>query len=71
MVGSLDLAGPLPAGKGVLGLIPGTMASPTYIVRGLGHAESLNSAAHGAGRVMSRTRALKTLDRGVGFLHQR
>ena len=39
------------------------MASPTYVVRGLGHAESLNSAAHGAGRVMSRTRAKQTLDR--------
>ena len=55
--------GATPAGRGVLGLIPGSMASPTYIVRGLGNPESLNSAAHGAGRVMSRTKAFKTLDR--------
>jgi tRNA-splicing ligase RtcB len=49
-----------PAGQGVLGIIPGSMASPTYIVRGKGSAASLNSAAHGAGRVMSRTQAKKT-----------
>lgn len=55
--------GATPAGKGVLGLIPGSMASPTYIVRGLGNPESMNSAAHGAGRVMSRKKAFKTLDR--------
>lgn len=55
--------GATPAGKGVLGIIPGTMASPTYVVRGLGHPESLNSAAHGAGRVMSRTAAQKKVNR--------
>jgi tRNA-splicing ligase RtcB len=55
--------GATPAGKGVLGLIPGSMATPTYIARGLGNPESLNSASHGAGRVMSRTHAIKTLDR--------
>ncbi len=53
--------GATPAGMGVLGIIPGTMATPAYVVRGLGVAESLNSAAHGAGRVMSRTKAHKTL----------
>lgn len=53
--------GATPAGKDVLGIIPGTMASPAYVVRGLGNAESMNSAAHGAGRVMSRTQAKKTL----------
>lgn len=53
--------GATPASKGTLGLIPGTMATPAYLVRGLGNAESLNSAAHGAGRAMSRTRAKKTL----------
>ena len=52
--------GATPADKGVLGIIPGSMASATYVVRGKGHPESLNSAAHGAGRVMSRTRAKKT-----------
>jgi len=52
--------GATPAAAGALGVIPGSMASPAYLVRGLGHAESLNSAAHGAGRVMSRTQAKKT-----------
>lgn len=54
--------GATPAGKGVLGIIPGSMASTTYVVRGKGNEESLRSAAHGAGRVMSRTQAKKTLD---------
>jgi tRNA-splicing ligase RtcB len=54
--------GATPAGKGVLGIIPGTMATPAYVVRGLGHPESLNSAAHGAGRVMSRKKAAQTLN---------
>jgi len=49
--------GATPAGEGVLGIIPGSMASPGFVVRGKGNAESLNSAAHGAGRVMSRTAA--------------
>jgi tRNA-splicing ligase RtcB len=54
--------GATPAGPGVLGIIPGSMASPGFIVRGRGCAQSLNSAAHGAGRVMSRTKALETFD---------
>lgn len=49
--------GATPAGAGVLGIIPGSMVAPGYIVRGLGVAASLNSASHGAGRRMSRTRA--------------
>jgi len=49
--------GATPAGRGVLGIIPGTMASPGYIVRGRGEAASLDSASHGAGRVMSRKKA--------------
>ena len=49
--------GATPAGAGVLGIIPGSMASPGYLVRGKGQPESLNSAAHGAGRCMSRTQA--------------
>lgn len=53
--------GATPAGEGILGIIPGSMATPAYVVRGLGHPESLMSAAHGAGRVMSRTQATKTL----------
>jgi tRNA-splicing ligase RtcB len=49
--------GATPAGAGVLGIIPGSMGTPGYVVRGKGVAASLNSAAHGAGRRMSRTRA--------------
>jgi len=49
--------GATPAGEGVLGVIPGSMANPAYVVRGLGNPESLNSASHGAGRCMSRTQA--------------
>lgn len=49
--------GATPAGEGVLGVIPGSMATPGFIVRGRGSADSLHSASHGAGRVMSRTKA--------------
>ena len=49
--------GATPAGEGVLGIIPGLMASPGFVVSGKGNAESLNSASHGAGRVMSRKAA--------------
>jgi tRNA-splicing ligase RtcB len=52
--------GATPAGAGVLGIIPGSMASPGFVVRGRGEVESLHSAAHGAGRVMSRTKALQS-----------
>ncbi|MES2569334.1 MAG: RtcB family protein, partial [Verrucomicrobiota bacterium] len=52
--------GATPAGEGVLGIIPGSMASPGYVVRGKGLDESLHSASHGAGRVMSRTKALQS-----------
>ena len=65
--------GATPAGKGVLGIIPGSMASPAYVVRGKGQPESLNSASHGAGRVMSRKQAsqkLKWKD-AKQLLHQR
>lgn len=53
--------GATPAGKGVLGVIPGSMATPGFIVRGKGVAESINSASHGAGRTMSRTKAKETI----------
>lgn len=52
--------GATPAGQGVLGIIPGSMASPGFVVRGKGYDESLHSASHGAGRVMSRTKALQS-----------
>jgi tRNA-splicing ligase RtcB len=49
--------GATPAGRGVLGVIPGSMATPGFVVRGRGSEPSLNSASHGAGRRMSRTAA--------------
>lgn len=49
--------GATPAKKGALGIIPGSMVSPAFIVKGKGNPDSLNSAAHGAGRLMSRGEA--------------
>ncbi len=54
--------GATPAGKGVLGIIPGSMTAPGFIVRGKGLSDSLNSASHGAGRAMSRTQAKNSLN---------
>ncbi len=54
--------GATPADEGVLGIIPGSMASPGFLVRGRGSEPSLRSASHGAGRVMSRTRAVETFE---------
>jgi tRNA-splicing ligase RtcB len=51
--------GATPAGKGVLGIIPGSMATPGFLVSGKGAAASINSASHGAGRLMSRNQAFK------------
>jgi tRNA-splicing ligase RtcB (3'-phosphate/5'-hydroxy nucleic acid ligase) len=53
--------GATPAGYNVLGVIPGTMGDAGYIVRGRGDASSINSAAHGAGRRMSRGAARQAL----------
>ncbi len=52
--------GATPAGSGVLGVIPGSMADPAFVVRGKGNPESLDSASHGAGRCMSRKKARDT-----------
>jgi tRNA-splicing ligase RtcB len=52
--------GAIRARQGDLGIIPGSMGARSYIVRGKGVAESFQSCAHGAGRRMSRTQALKT-----------
>jgi len=49
--------GATPAGKNVLGVIPGDMKNPAYVVQGLGNEEGLCSASHGAGRKMSRKKA--------------
>jgi len=55
--------GATPAGKGVQGIVPGSMGSPGFVVRGKGNEASLNSCSHGAGRLMSRAAAFKTLNR--------
>lgn len=59
--GVLHRKGATPADKGQLGLIPTNMANGVYITEGLGNEEYLCSASHGAGRLMSRTRAKKNL----------
>ncbi|EWC61741.1 Protein RtcB [Actinokineospora spheciospongiae] len=51
--------GAIRAGRGDLGIIPGSMGTGSYIVRGLGNPDSFESASHGAGRRMSRNKARK------------
>jgi tRNA-splicing ligase RtcB len=53
--------GATPAGEGVLGVIPGSMGDPGYVVRGKGLAQSINSASHGAGRKMGRRAAMQAI----------
>ncbi|MBL7744984.1 MAG: RtcB family protein [Chitinophagaceae bacterium] len=53
--------GATPAGKDVLGIIPGSMTAAGFIVKGKGEMASVNSASHGAGRRMSRTRAMESV----------
>ena len=55
--------GATPASLGALGIIPGSMTAPGYIVRGLGNSESLNSASHGAGRLHSRRKCKERFTR--------
>ncbi len=50
------------AREGVVGIIPGSQGTASYIVEGLGNPNSFCSCSHGAGRVLSRTMAIKTLD---------
>ena len=50
------------AGKGTIGIIPGSQGTASYIVVGLGNPESFNSCSHGAGRVLSRTAAINQLE---------
>ena len=50
------------ARKGTIGIIPGSQGTASYIVEGLGNPESFCSCSHGAGRVLSRTAAINTLD---------
>ena len=53
--------GATPAGKNVLGIIPGSMTAPGFIVKGKGEEASLSLASHGAGRKMSRTAAMNSI----------
>ena len=53
--------GATPAGKDVLGIIPGSMTADGFIVKGKGEMAAVNSASHGAGRKMSRTRAIASV----------
>lgn len=65
--------GATPAGPGALGVIPGSMGTAGYVVRGLGVPESLCSASHGAGRKMSRQEAIRRFSwaEARAFLAQR
>ncbi|MBX2840324.1 MAG: RtcB family protein [Flammeovirgaceae bacterium] len=53
--------GATPAQKDVLGIIPGSMTAPGFIVRGKGNEDAINSASHGAGRQMSRRQARESI----------
>lgn len=55
--------GATPAGKGDLGIIPGSMAHAGFVVKGKGNPSSIYSASHGAGRQMSRTQALRNISK--------
>ena len=55
--------GAIRAGAGDLGIIPGSMGTGSYIVRGLGNPDAYCSASHGAGRRMSRAQAKQTFTR--------
>ena len=57
--------GATPAGTNDLGIIPGSMTAPGFLVRGLGNEAAINSASHGAGRLMSRTAALNAITRNA------
>ena len=53
--------GATPAGKGVIGIITGSLSTMAYVVEGKGCEDSLCSSSHGAGRLMSRKKAKETL----------
>jgi hypothetical protein len=53
--------GATPAGAGVLGVIPGSMGDPGYVVKGKGLPESISSASHGAGRKLGRKAAIAAI----------
>jgi len=65
--------GATPAGTNTLGIIPGSMGDAGYVVRGRGEADSINSASHGAGRLLSRRKAEESITRAArdAYLRER
>jgi tRNA-splicing ligase RtcB (3'-phosphate/5'-hydroxy nucleic acid ligase) len=65
--------GATPAGEGVMGIIPGSMGDAGYLVRGKGNVQALNSASHGAGRLMGRKQALNSITKTMrnNYLRER
>ncbi|MEK6222556.1 MAG: RtcB family protein [Chloroflexota bacterium] len=61
--------GATPAGKDVMGIIPGSSGANSYLVRGLGNQDSYQSTSHGAGRPHSRTQAKKQHDENAFKQH--
>lgn len=57
--------GATPAAKGVMGIIPGSMTAPGFLVRGKGVENAIFSASHGAGRQMSRTAAINNITKSA------
>ena len=57
--------GATPAIKGVLGVFPGSMISPGFIIKGKGNWPSINSASHGAGRLLSRSKAKERFSKKI------
>lgn len=57
--------GATPAQEGQLGIIPGSMTTAGYIVKGKGNPDALHSASHGAGRQMSRSQANQSITRSA------
>ena len=53
------------AKKDQAGIVPGSMGTPSYIVRGLGNPDSFASCSHGAGRIMGRKAASRTLSKSA------
>lgn len=67
--GVIHRKGATPAELGVIGLIPGSSGTASYLVRGLGNAESLHSSSHGAGRWFSRSEAKRRHDEEAFLKH--
>jgi len=67
--GVIHRKGATPAELGTIGLIPGSSGTASYLVRGLGNAESLHSSSHGAGRWFSRTEAKRRHDEQAFLKH--